>query len=75
LRLKGVAISEDHRNKISLANLGKKQSEKTKTKRKESMSKLKWINKDGVSKRIEISDTEKFLNEGWNYGRAKWVEV
>ena len=62
----GSTVSELTKQKIREANLGKKQSEETKLKRKETLSKLKWWNNG-----IENVRAEK-CPDGYSAGRIKF---
>lgn len=63
---KGMKFTEAHRENIRNANIGKKQSAETKTKRRDSISALKWWN-DGKSNIRTTSDP----GDGWTRGRLK----
>ena len=60
-------MTPERRQRLREANLGKKQSEETKQKRKESLSKLKWYNNGVESVRSEVCP------EGYVEGRLSYM--
>ena len=62
----GAVTTDETKQKLREANLGKKQSEKTKLKRKESISKLKWWNNGVENLRAEACP------EGYVAGRINF---
>ena len=71
-RLSGKPKSDEHKKKLSEANIGKTQTQETQDKKREKMCKLKWLNKDGINKRVSIDEVENYIKEGWVNGRTKW---
>lgn len=64
---KGMVLSNQHRDNIRKARLGTKQSQATKKKRKETLSKLRWWNNG-------ITSCRKYEcpGDGWVLGRIGW---
>lgn len=62
----GSTVSNETKQKLREANLGKKQSEETKLKRKESISKLKWWN-NGIENVRAIECPEGFVSGRINF--------
>jgi len=61
--------SESTRKKMSIAMTGKKHSEETKRKMSNSLSKKRWITKDGESKMVDVDIAHRFISLGWKMGR------
>ena len=62
--------SEDVKEKLRAANIGKKHTQETKDKMKKSKENLIWIKKNGEkSKQIKIYDFDYYAPNGWTRGR------
>ena len=64
---KGKKRSEETRLKISNANKGMGLGNKN------SQYGTKWINKDGISKKIKVENIDDFLKNGWELGTIKKI--
>lgn len=66
----GRNLSEETKQKLSKANLGKTHSEESKIKMSRTRSDKIWIKKDGEkSKHIQSNEVEKYIALGWEFGR------
>lgn len=76
---KGKTFTEEHKNKIRLAqlgekgnNYGKKLSEATKQKIVNTMHNKIWITNDIINKRINSEDLNEYINKGFKKGRLSF---
>ena len=69
---KGVPKTADHKEKLAAAGRGKKQSEKTKAKRSDAMSTLKWWNNG--TKNCRAVECPEGYQPGRIKGQMKWKE-
>ena len=65
--LTGRKIPESVGKKISKALKGKKFSKEHKQK----LSQFKWMNKNGITKKIKLNEIPNHLNNNWVFGRVK----
>lgn len=68
---KGKKRTPEQNKRNSIAQLGKKVSEEVKSKISSSISKKKWINNKEINKRVDVSDVDFYLSDGWILGRVK----
>lgn len=61
-------LSESHKGKPSNRK-GKHLSNEIKLKIIESNKNRRWVNKNNINKHIKSKELEKYLNNGWNFGR------
>lgn len=64
-------MSEEQKAKISATLTGHRDSDATREKKRKWDKNLGWLNKDGETKMIPLSEASPFLAEGWSLGRGK----
>lgn len=66
---KNKTMSEDQRNKLSIAHIGEKHTPERIEKHAASLRGRIYMNKDGVNKLIPKGDENSYLQDGWQPGR------
>ena len=68
---KGVPCSEETKEKLRRANLGKKYNKETNMKKGSSARNKIWIFQDKINKRIFKEELERYISEGWTKGKIR----
>lgn len=68
---KGIVFSNETLHKMSLVQIGKKQSKETKDKKSKHFSNTVWINNGDVNKRVLSSILDEYIEYGWRRGKVK----
>jgi len=68
-----IVYTPEWRKILSDAHIGNKPTLEDRMKRSKTMKLKIWVNKDGKDKRINKSEKETYLNNGWHKGRANFI--